>query len=102
MIESPIILTKILQRPKKKNIIFEELATPRSISTSIFISAETPTPISAVKTTIKTLKPVRQKLINKIKTKTDPYGVILRILNQLFSIIIKEFLANSTDLQRVI
>ncbi len=50
---------------------------------------------------IKTTKPVRQKLINKIKAKADSYRIILRMLNQPFSTIIREFLANSTDLQRV-
>ena len=40
-------------------------------------------------------------MINKIRAKTDPYKVILRILNQLFSTIIKNFLVNSIDLQRV-
>ncbi len=48
------------------------------------------------------MKPVRQKLINEVRAKTDPYRVILRILDPPFSITIKEFLANSTDLQRVI
>ncbi len=90
--------TEILQRPKKKNITFEKIVTPRSILISISIPAETPAPTSAAKTTIKTMKPVRQKLINKIKAKADPYKIILRILNQPFSTIIKEFLANSTDL----
>ncbi len=69
--------TEILQRPKKKNIIFEKIITPRSISTFIFIPTKTPAPTSAAKTTIKTIKPIRQKLINKIKTKTDPYKIIL-------------------------
>ena len=48
------------------------------------------------------IKPVRQKLINEIKAKADSYKVILRMLDQPFSTIIKEFLANSTDLQRII
>ncbi len=69
--------TEILQRPKKKNIIFKETITPRSVSTSISTPAKTPAPTSAAKTTIKTMKPVRQKLINKIRAKADPYKVIL-------------------------
>ncbi len=100
MIEFPVMFTEILQRPKKKNIIFEEIAISRSVSTSISASAVTPAPIFTVKTT-KTIKPVRQKLINKIRAKTDLYRVILRILDRPFSTIIKEFLANSTDLQRI-
>ncbi len=98
MIKSFIISTEILQRPKKKNIIFEEIIISYFISTSIFVSVVILVFISAVKTTIKTMKSVRQKLINKIRAKTDFYKVILRILDQLFSIIIKEFLVNSTDL----
>jgi len=98
MIESSIIPAEILQRPKKKNIIFKKITTPRSILISIFIPAVTPISTSAAKITTKTIKPVRQKLINKIKAKADLYKVILRILNQPFSTIIKEFLANSTDL----
>ncbi len=102
MIEPLIIPTEILQRPKKKNITFEKTVIPRSIS--IFISTPTviPVPTSAAKTTMKTIKPIRQKLINKIKAKVDPHKIILRILDQPFSIIIREFLANLTDLQRVI
>ncbi len=89
---------EILQRSKKKNITFEEIIIPRSISIFIFISAETPVFTFAAKKTIKTMKPVRQKLINKIRAKADPHRVILRILNQPFSTTIREFLANSTDL----
>src|SRR6266511_3261721 len=100
MVEFSIIPTEILQRPKKKNIIFKKIITPRSVSTSISTPAVTPAPTSAAKTTIKTMKPVQQKLFNKIKAKTDPYRIILQILNQPFSTIIREFLANSTDLQR--
>ncbi len=59
MIESPVIPTEILQRPKKKNITFEETTTPRSISTSISIFAVTPASTSTAKTTTKTMKPVR-------------------------------------------
>ncbi len=81
MIEFSIIFTEILQRPKKKNIIFEKIAVPYSISIFIFISTVTPVFISAIKTTTKTIKPIRQKLINEIRTKTDPYKIILRILN---------------------
>ena len=77
MIESSIMPTEILQRPKKKNIIFEKIVVFRSISISIFTPAVTPAPTSAAKTTIKTIKPVRQKLINKIRAKADPYEVIL-------------------------
>ncbi len=102
MVESFIIFIEILQRPKKKNIIFEKITVPHFILISIFISAEIPAPTSAAKTTTKTIKPVRQKLINKVRANADSYGVILRILDQFFSIIIREFLANSTDLQRVI
>ena len=98
MVEFSIIPTEILQRPKKKNIIFKKIITPRSVSTSISTPAETLTLTSAIKITIKTLKSVRQKLINEIKAKTDFYEVILRILNQLFSIINREFLTNSIDL----
>ncbi len=78
MIEFPIILIEILQRPpKKKNIIFEEIAVSRFISIFIFISVVTPVFTSVAKTTTKTMKPVRQKLINKIRAKADPYEVIL-------------------------
>ncbi len=60
MIESPIISTEILQRPpKKKNIIFEEIVISHSISISVSASAVTPAPIFTIKTTIKTIKPVR-------------------------------------------
>ncbi len=90
--------TEILQRPKKKNIIFKKIIISCSILISVFASAETLVFTFAVKTIIKTIKPVRQKLINEIRTKTDSYGVILQILDQPFSIIIKKFLANSTDL----
>ena len=48
------------------------------------------------------MKSVRQKLINKVRAKADPYKIILQILDQLFSIIIRKILANSIDLQRVI
>ena len=51
--------TEILQRPKKKNVIFEKIVTPHSISTSISVFVETPAPTSAAKTTMKTIKPVR-------------------------------------------
>ncbi len=101
MIESSIIFIEILQRPKKKNIIFKKIIIPRSISIFIFTFIVILVLIGAIKTT-KTMKPVRQKLINEIRAKTDLYRIILRILDQLFSIIIKKFLANSTDLQRVI
>ena len=67
----------LLRSPKKKNITFEEIAAPRSISIFIFVPAVTPAPTSAIKTTTKTIKPVRQKLINKIKAKADLYKVIL-------------------------
>ena len=98
MIEFFVIPTKILQRPKKKNVIFEEIVVFCFISTFIFIFTEILVPTSAAKTTTKTMKPIQQKLINKIKAKADLYGVILRILDQFFSTIIREFLANSTDL----
>ncbi len=81
MIESFVIFTEILQRPKKKNIIFEKIVTPRFISISIFTPAVTLISTSTIKITTKTIKPIRQKLINEIKTKTDPHGVILRILD---------------------
>ncbi len=96
------MLTEILQRLKKKNIIFEKIAIFYFISIFIFTSVVTLISTFAAKITMKTIKPIRQKLINKIKAKTDLYRVILQILNQPFSIIIREFLANSTDLQRVI
>ena len=80
MIESPVIPTEILQRPKKKNITFEKTTALRSISTSISTPAVTPAPTSAAKTTTKTMKPVRQKLINKIRAKADPHKVILQYL----------------------
>ena len=69
--------TEILQRPKKKNIIFEKITTFRSISISISAPTVTPAPTSAAKMTTKTMKPVRQKLINKVRAKADPYKVIL-------------------------
>ncbi len=73
--------TEILLRPpKKKNVTFEETTTPRSISISISAPAVTPAPTSAAKTTTKTMKPVRQKLINKVRAKADPHGVILQYL----------------------
>ncbi len=59
MIEFFIMSTEILQLPKKKNIIFEEIAAPHFISIFVFTPAETPAPISAAKTTTKTMKPVR-------------------------------------------
>ncbi len=78
MIEFPIILTEILLRPpKKKNIIFEEIIISRFISIFISAPALTPAPTSAAKTTTKTMKPVRQKLINEVRAKTDPYKIIL-------------------------
>ncbi len=81
MIEFSIMPTEILQCSKKKNIIFEKIVTPRSILISIFTPAETPAPTSTAKTTTKTIKPIRQKLINKIKAKVDSYKIILRILD---------------------
>ena len=81
MVEFPIIFTKILQRPKKKNIIFEVIAVSRFILIFISAFAVTPALTSAVKITTKTIKPVRQKLINEIKAKADLYRVILRILD---------------------
>jgi len=72
--------TEILQRSKKKNVIFKETAVSRSVSTSISAPAETLISTSAVKTMIKTMKPVQQKLINKIRAKADPHGVILQYL----------------------
>ncbi len=78
MIKSPAVFIEILLRSsKKKNIIFEEIVIFCFIS--IFISAFVVTSvfISAIKTTTKTMKPVRQKLINKIRAKTDLYEVIL-------------------------
>ncbi len=98
MIESPVVPTEILQRPKKKNIAFEKIAISRSVSISISTPAVIPASTSTVKTTTKTIKPVRQKLINEIKAKADSYKVILQILNQPFSTTIREFLTNSTDL----
>ena len=89
--------TEILQRSKKKNIIFEEIIIPRFISIFVSASAVTPAPISTVKTT-KTMKPIQQKLINEIRAKADPHKIILRMLDQPFSITIREFLINSTDL----
>ncbi len=78
MVESPAILTEILLRsPKKKNITFEEIITLRFISIFVSISAVISVFTSAAKTMTKTMKPVRQKLINKIRAKADLYGVIL-------------------------
>ena len=51
--------TEILQHPKKKNIIFEEIAISRFISIFIFIPVVTPVSTSTVKITTKTMKPVR-------------------------------------------
>ena len=81
MIESLIMSTEILQRPKKKNVIFKEIIIPRFISIFVFVYAVTPVSISAAKTMTKTMKPVRQKLINKVRTKTNLYKLILRILD---------------------
>ena len=80
MVESPVMSTEILQRPKK-NVIFEEIVVSRSVSISVSAFVEIPAPTSAVKMMIKTMKPVRQKLINKVRAKADPYRVILRILD---------------------
>ncbi len=55
MIKSPIIPTEILQRPKKKNIIFKKIAISRSISAP----AVTPASTFTIKTTTKTMKPIR-------------------------------------------
>ncbi len=78
MVESSIIFTEILLRPpKKNNIIFEKIAISRSVSIFVSVLAVIPTPTSAAKTTIKTIKPVRQKLINKVRAKADSYRVIL-------------------------
>jgi len=77
MVESSIIFIEILQRSKKKNIIFEKIIIPRFISISVSTLVEIPVLTSAAKTTIKTIKLIRQKLINKIKAKTDLYRVIL-------------------------
>ena len=78
MVKSPIMPTEILQRPpKKKNVIFEEIVASRSVSTSISAFTVTPVSISAAKTTTKTMKPVRQKLINEVRAKADLHGVIL-------------------------
>ncbi len=59
MVKSFIVLTEILQRPKKKNIIFKEIAAPRFVSIFIFISAVTLVSTFAVTITMKTIKPVR-------------------------------------------
>ncbi len=72
------MFTEILLRsPKKKNIIFKEIAISRSvlifISVFVVISAFT----SAAKMTTKTMKSVRQKLINEVRAKADLYRVIL-------------------------
>ncbi len=56
MVESFVVPTEILQRPKKKNIIFEKIVFSRFISTSVFISTEILVFISAAKTTTKTIK----------------------------------------------
>ena len=72
--------TEILQRPKKKNVTFEEIVVPCFVSIFVSIFAEIPALISAVKTTIKTMKSVRQKLINKVRAKADPYRIILQYL----------------------
>ncbi len=58
MVKSPIISTEILQRSKKKNVIFEKVATPHFISTSIFILVVILVSILAAKMTAKTIKPV--------------------------------------------
>ena len=60
---------------------FKKIAAPRSISIFIFIFVKIPAPTFAVKITIKTIKPVRQKLINKVRAKTDSYKIILWILD---------------------
>ena len=75
------MFTEILQRSKKKNITFEKIVVPRFVSIFISTPAETPASISAVKITTKTIKPVRQKLINKVRANADLYKVILRILD---------------------
>ncbi len=77
MVESSIVSNEILQRPKKKNIIFDKVAISRFVSIFVFILAVTPVFTFTDKMTTKTMKPVRQKLINEIKTKADPYGIIL-------------------------
>ena len=62
---------------KKKNVIFKKIVVFYFVSTSISVSAVTLLFISAVKTTMKIMKPVRQKLINEIRAKADFYEVIL-------------------------
>ncbi len=59
MVKSLIIPTEILQRPKKKNIIFEEIIISRFILISIFTPVMTPAFIFAIKMITKTIKPVR-------------------------------------------
>ncbi len=59
MVESPVMLTEILQRPKKKNVIFEETVISRFISRFISVPAVISAFISAAKTMTKTIKPVR-------------------------------------------
>ena len=51
--------TEILQHPKKKNIIFEEIVVFYFISIFISVFIVTPAPISAAKMTMKTIKSVR-------------------------------------------
>ncbi len=81
MVEFSVIPTEILQRPKKNNVIFEETITSRFISISVSIPAVTSASTFIVKTTTRTMKPVRQKLINEVKVKADLYRIILRILD---------------------
>ncbi len=59
MIESLIMSTEILQRPKKKNVIFEKTIVFRFVLIFISASAVTPVPTFAAKTMTKTMKPVR-------------------------------------------
>ncbi len=59
MVESPIVPTEILQCSKKKNVIFEEIITPRFVSIFIFVFIVISVFTSAVKMTMKTMKPVR-------------------------------------------
>ena len=77
IVEFSIIFIEILQRPNKKNVIFEKIITPRFISIFVSASAVILVSIFAAKTTTKTMKPVRQKLINEVRAKTDFYRVIL-------------------------
>jgi len=58
MIEFFIISIEILQRPKKKNVIFEKIVIFCFISIFIFTPAEILVFIFAVKTMTKTMKPV--------------------------------------------